>query len=114
VAYALFQGMCRRNTPSTWLWTRTEDWCGEHPDFMPKGVQIPPSADEIEVERLQRALKTISGGHATPSNGGPDINETGADQFRHAMWTWSQRIAREALNHEEKAPIRANSSRGGG
>ncbi len=56
-----------------------------------------------ENERLQRTLKDIAGGMISEANGGPSLEQSPED-FRHQMWTWSQRMAREALREQEEVP----------
>ena len=50
---------------------------------------------KAEVEALRQALHDIAGGHVPPDEM-PSMDDPAT--FRHAMWTWSQKRAREASN----------------
>jgi len=54
-----------------------------------------------EVERLRAALDAIGGGHTDRFPGGPDVMKGTPEEFRLGMWTWSQKVAREALKGGE-------------
>lgn len=52
-----------------------------------------------ERDEAREALRIIAGGLISPENGGPLLNEdTDPAEFRSAMWSWSQRIARTAID----------------
>lgn len=60
---------------------------------------------EADTGRAHEALKNIAGGLISKSNGGPSL-DLGPEEFRHQMWTWSQKMARDALAapaHEEES-----------
>lgn len=47
---------------------------------------------------LLAALETIAGGHTARFPGAPDVMTMAPDDFRHAMWSWSQEVARAAVS----------------
>jgi hypothetical protein len=53
-----------------------------------------------ENEKMREALRSIAGGYAMKSNGGPELLVLDKHSFRHGMWVWSQKMAREALAAE--------------
>lgn len=55
----------------------------------------------FENEKMREALRLIAGGFAMKSNGGPPLLLLNKHTYRYAMWTWSQKMAREALAAEE-------------
>lgn len=70
--------------------------------------EMPPlahdAADEIDSLRasnaeLLEALETIAGGHTTKFPNGPDVMNPG---FRQKMWSWSQVVARAAIERATK------------
>ena len=55
---------------------------------------------EHELDTALEALRIIAGGLSS-DNGGPDFMIMTRDEFHSAMWSWSQKIAREALSEIE-------------
>ena len=51
---------------------------------------------------LKAVLHDIAGGHISKANDGHDVLELSMNEFRHAMWGWSQKMARAALGQAEK------------
>ncbi len=51
---------------------------------------------------LVEALDTIAKGMTNKFPGAPDVMEMTPDEFRHTMWTWSQKVARAALKEDVK------------
>lgn len=51
----------------------------------------------IAAPSLMEALETIAKGKTNKFPGAPDIMNTTQDEFRRAMWSWSQKVASAAL-----------------
>jgi sensor domain CHASE-containing protein len=63
----------------------------------------------LEVSRLRKmraelvkALETIAGGHTERFPGAPDVVEHVPVAFQAKMWSWSQEVARAAIEEDRR------------
>ncbi|MDJ0894836.1 MAG: hypothetical protein QNJ92_06810 [Alphaproteobacteria bacterium] len=53
--------------------------------------------EQEQLSELHKALTTIAQGMTSDFPGAPDVMACSRNEFRGEMWSWSQRVAKDAL-----------------